>query len=272
MFERVDYVSLKHHSRTQVPEVFYRPKDRAEESDAAREKFFVPESDHLTLLNVFRQWKRNKYSSSWCTDHFIHSKALKKAREVRMQLVDIMKKNKMRHASSASRRDGEDIVREAVCSAYFYNSAKIKGIGEYANMLTGMPCHLHPSSALFGLGYTPDYVCYHELAMTTKEYMRCVTAVEAEWLAKLGPMFFSIKESYQTRMEKKKKEKKDRERMETEMRIEVEAKEAEVELEKLRTKRKGSKKSFNRILTPGLGGSARKKRPLSSMRRGLIGL
>ena len=102
---------------TQVPEVFYRPKDRAEESDAAREKFFVPESDHLTLLNVFRQWKRNKYSSSWCTDHFIHSKALKKAREVRMQLVDIMKKNKMRHASSASRRDGEDIVREAVCSA-----------------------------------------------------------------------------------------------------------------------------------------------------------
>jgi pre-mRNA-splicing factor ATP-dependent RNA helicase DHX38/PRP16 len=114
--------------------------------------------------------------------------------------------------------------------------------------------------------------------MTTKEYMRCVTAVEAEWLAKLGPMFFSIKESYQTRMEKKKKEKKDRERMETEMRIEVEAKEAEVELERLKSKRRGSKKSYNRIHTPGLGGGgissslSRKKRPLSSMRRGRIGL
>ncbi|KAK4423860.1 Pre-splicing factor ATP-dependent RNA helicase DEAH7 [Sesamum alatum] len=35
-----------------VPPVFFRPKDRIEESDAAREKFFVPESDHLTLLNV----------------------------------------------------------------------------------------------------------------------------------------------------------------------------------------------------------------------------
>jgi len=118
-------------SMLSVPEVFYRPKDRADESDAAREKFFVPESDHLTLLNVFRQWKRNKYSSTWCTNHFIHAKALKKAREVRMQLVDIMKKNKMRHASCATLRNGEDIVREAVCSAYFYNSAKIKGIGEY---------------------------------------------------------------------------------------------------------------------------------------------
>lgn len=30
-----------------------------------------------------------------------------------------------------------DTVRKAICSAYFYNSAKIKGIGEYVNMLTG---------------------------------------------------------------------------------------------------------------------------------------
>lgn len=39
-------------------------------------------------------------------------------------------------------------------------------------MLNGMPSHLHPSSALFGLGYTPDYVVYHELIMTSKEYVQ----------------------------------------------------------------------------------------------------
>ncbi len=48
----------------------------------------------------------------------------------------------------------------------------LQGIGEYVNMLNGMPCHLHPSSALYGLGYTPDYVTYHELIYTTKEYMQ----------------------------------------------------------------------------------------------------
>lgn len=48
----------------------------------------------------------------------------------------------------------------------------MKGIGEYLNARTGMPCHLHPSSALYGLGYTPDYVVYHELVMTSKEYMQ----------------------------------------------------------------------------------------------------
>lgn len=35
-----------------------------------------------------------------------------------------------------------------------------------------MPCFLHPSSALYGLGYTPDYITYHELVFTTKEYMQ----------------------------------------------------------------------------------------------------
>lgn len=38
-----------------------------------------------------------------------------------------------------------------------------------------MPCALHPSSSLSGLGYTPDYVTYHELIFTTKEYMTNVT-------------------------------------------------------------------------------------------------
>ena len=58
-----------------------------------------------------------------------------------------------------------------------------------------MPCFLHPSSALYGLGYTPDYIAYHELVYTSKEYMQCVTAVDPTWLAELGPIFFSVKVS-----------------------------------------------------------------------------
>ena len=39
-------------SMLSVPSIFYRPKDREQEADAAREKLFIPESDHLTLYNV----------------------------------------------------------------------------------------------------------------------------------------------------------------------------------------------------------------------------
>jgi hypothetical protein len=48
-------------SMLSVPSIFYRPKGREEEADAVREKFQVPESDHLTYLNVYNQWKSNKW-------------------------------------------------------------------------------------------------------------------------------------------------------------------------------------------------------------------
>ncbi|KAL1928269.1 hypothetical protein VTP01DRAFT_3185 [Rhizomucor pusillus] len=178
-------------SMLSVPSVFYRPKERQEESDAAREKFFVPESDHLTLLHVYMQWKANNYRDDWCTKHFIHSKAMRKAREVRSQLIDIMNTVNMPFVSCGS---DWDVIRKCICSAYFHQAARLKGIGEYVNCRTGMKCNLHPTSALFGAGFTPDYVVYHELVLTSKEYMQCVTAVDPYWLAELGPMFFSIRE------------------------------------------------------------------------------
>lgn len=188
-------------SMLSVPSIFYRPKGREEEADGVREKFQVPESDHLTFLNVYNQWKQNGYSSHWCNEHFIHIKAMRKVREVRQQLKDIMVQQKLEIKSCGT---DWDIVRKCICSAYFHQAARLKGIGEYVNCRTGMPCHLHPTSALFGLGNTPDYVVYHELVMTAREYMQCVTAVDGHWLAELGPMFFSLKETGKSGREKKK--------------------------------------------------------------------
>jgi len=175
-----------------VPGIFFRPKDRAEESDAAREKFQCPESDHLTFLNVYQQWVANGYSAKWCTEHFIHQKSMKKTREVRGQLEEIMTQQKLQINTCGT---DWDQVRKAICAGYFHNAAKQRGIGEYVNMRTKMPAHLHPTSALYGLGYMPDYIVYHEVMLTVKEYMSTVTAVDAYWLAELGPMFFSVSET-----------------------------------------------------------------------------
>jgi pre-mRNA-splicing factor ATP-dependent RNA helicase DHX38/PRP16 len=179
-------------SMLSVPSIFFRPKDRAEESDAAREKFFTPESDHLTMLNVYQQWTNNGFSAKWCGDHFVHQKSLKKVREVRGQLEEILQQQKITPTSCGT---DWDVIRKAICAGYFHNAGKLRGIGEYVNLRTRIPAQLHPTSALYGLGYTPDYVVYHEVMYTTKEYMNTVTAVEPYWLAELGPMFFSVKES-----------------------------------------------------------------------------
>lgn len=145
-------------SMLSVPNVFYRPKERQDESDAAREKFFVQESDHLTYLNVYNQWKSNGYSDRWCIQHFLHAKSLRRAKEVRDQLLDIMQKQKMEMVSSGS---DWDVIRKCICSGYYHQAAKVKGVGEYVNLRTSVTVQLHPTSALFGIGFLPDYVSYH---------------------------------------------------------------------------------------------------------------
>lgn len=260
-------------SMLSVPSVWYRPKDREEEADAVREKFFVPESDHLTMLNVYTQWKNNNYRNEWCNKHFIQGKGLKKGREVRAQLADIMKSQKIELVSCGQ---DWDVCRRSIAAAYFSQAARLKGIGEYVNARNGMPCHLHPSSALYGLGYTPDYVVYHELIMTSKEYMQCVTAVEPSWLAEFGPMFFTLKESHSSMLKSKAKRKEDKARMEAEMQAKRDAEEeleaaGRVREEHLRAKQR------SQIVTPGMRSSAgtpsvnsgsSSLRPGSSVRRG----
>merc|ERR1719230_2187394 len=112
-----------------------------------------------------------------------------------------------------------DIVRKAVCAGYFHNSGKLRGIGEYVNMRSSIPCHLHPTSALYGLGYTPDYVVYHEVMYTVKEYMQTVTAVEPYWLAELGPMFFNVKETGEDTHSKKQQAAEEQRQMEYQQKL-----------------------------------------------------
>lgn len=50
--------------------------------------------------------------------------------------------------------------------------------------------YIHPSSALFNR--QPEWVVYHELVLTTKEYMREVTTVDPKWLVEFAPAFFKM--------------------------------------------------------------------------------
>ena len=47
---------------------------------------------------------------------------------------------------------------------------------------------IHPSSALFHR--QPEWVVFHEVVQTTKEYMREVTTIDPKWLVEFAPAFF----------------------------------------------------------------------------------
>ena len=78
-----------------------------------------------------------------------------------------------------------------------------------------------------------------------------MTAVEPEWLAELGPMFFTIKESHSSRLEARAKQRADKLAMEGEMGTAAVARaKAEAEKEAKSTALRTAQRSA--IATPGL--------------------
>jgi ATP-dependent RNA helicase DHX8/PRP22 len=175
-----------------VNAVFYRPKEKQQQADQKKAKFNQPEGDHLTLLTVYNAWKQSKFSNPWCYDNFIQARSMRRAQDVRKQLVDILERHK--HPVFSAGRN-YNLVRRALCAGFFRNVARKDPQEGYKTVVEGTPCYIHPSSALFGK--SAEWVLYHELVMTGREYMREATIVEPKWLVEAAPRFFKVSDSTQ---------------------------------------------------------------------------
>lgn len=170
-----------------LPNVFYRPKEKQSQADQKKSKFHDPHGDHLTLLNVYNAWKNSGYSSPWCFENFIQARSMRRAKDVRDQLLKIMERYK--HSVTSCGRNTQK-VRQALCSGFFRNAARKDPQEGYKTLIEGTPVYLHPSSALFGK--QAEWVIYHTLVLTTKEYMHCTTSIEPKWLVDAAPTFFKV--------------------------------------------------------------------------------
>lgn len=184
-----------------VESVFFRPKEKQAQADQKKAKFHQPEGDHLTLLAVYEAWKNSKFSNPWCYDNFIQARAIRRAQDVRKQLLSILDRYKMDVVSCGRNFDK---VRRAIVAGYFANTAKKDPQEGYRTMVEGQPVYIHPSSALFNK--SPEWVLYHELLLTTKEYMRNIMTIEPKWLVELAPAFF--KKGDPTKLSKRKRSEK----------------------------------------------------------------
>mmetsp|Transcript_5125 Transcript_5125/g.10403 ORF Transcript_5125/g.10403 Transcript_5125/m.10403 type:complete len:1163 (-) Transcript_5125:1198-4686(-) len=181
-----------------VQSIFYRPRDRQAQADQKKAKFHQVEGDHVTLLTVYDAWKNTQFSKPWCFENFLQSRSLQRAQEIRKQLITIMDRHKLDIISA-----GRNIVkvRKAIVSGYFVHAAKKDPQEGYKTLVEGQPVYIHPSSSLFHV--QPEWVIYHEVVHTTKEYMREVLAIESKWLVELAPRFFKRGDPHQLSRRKK---------------------------------------------------------------------
>uniref|UniRef100_A0A7M6DPX2 RNA helicase n=2 Tax=Clytia hemisphaerica TaxID=252671 RepID=A0A7M6DPX2_9CNID len=177
--------------------IFYRPKDKIVHADNARKNFFRPGGDHLTLLNVYEQWVESGFSTQWCYENFIQFRSMRRARDVRDQLVGLMERVEIELTSSP-----HDAVapRKAITAGFFYHTAKFGQGGQYRTIKHQQSVMMHPNSSLFE--EQPRWVLYHELVFTSKEFMRSLIEIDNSWLLEVAPHYYKAKELEDTQNRK----------------------------------------------------------------------
>jgi pre-mRNA-splicing factor ATP-dependent RNA helicase DHX16 len=186
--------------------VFFRPKDKKMHADNAKKTFFRPGGDHLTLLNVYNTWAEFEYSQQWCTDNFIQIRSLRRAREVKEQLAGLLERVEVDVANeelSIYEDDQNTNIRKCIISGFFMNCARNHREEVYKTTKYNMSVRIHPSSMLHK--DQPECVVYHELVLTTQEYMRNVIEVEPAWMVEIAPHFYKAEDFISKNNNKKKR-------------------------------------------------------------------
>ncbi|KAM8742207.1 ATP-dependent RNA helicase DHX33 [Acanthopagrus schlegelii] len=171
-----------------VDTVLYNPPARREDVLAARKKFTSSEGDHITLLNIYRAFKKVSGNKEWCRENFVNSRNMGLVKDVQAQLKDICLKLNLKLESC-----GPDTgnVRHCLAHGMFVNAAELQPDGSYLALDTHQPVAIHPSSVLFQA--KPAYVVFNELLHTSRCYMRDLCLVDADWLLEAAPEYFGRK-------------------------------------------------------------------------------
>eukprot|EP00906_Rhabdomonas_costata_P005782 RCo008591 len=198
--------------------VFYMPKDKKVQAENARRNFFRGGGDHLALLNVWEEFEGSEYSTAWCYENFIQYRNMRRAREIRDQLTNMMERVDLK----LERTEDLDNIKKAIVAGYFFHTATLNKDGKsYRTIRSGSAnttVYLHPLSFLYrkpqrtdlpsagmsggpkplneegGQPPPPKWLVYHELVLTSKEYMRQALEIQPKWLIEVAPHYYKSKD------------------------------------------------------------------------------
>ncbi|CAI7569490.1 unnamed protein product [Penicillium glandicola] len=178
-----------------VPQVFVRPAAQRKRADEMKNLFAHPDGDHLTMLNVYHAYRSSEAQENpkqWCHDHFLSQRALQSADNVRSQLLRIMERQDLEMISTPFEdKKYYENIRRALCAGFFMQVAKkdTGGKSQYLTIKDNQNVLLHPSTVL---AHEAEWVLYNEFVLTTKNYIRTVTAVKPEWLLDIAPTYYDV--------------------------------------------------------------------------------
>jgi len=183
-----------------VQNPFVDPRGRAEAGarlDEAMAELGAKEGDHVTFARVYEEYAAIEAgpggadaAASWCGEHMLRARALRRATEIRRQLAGHLARYATEDEPIASCGEDPVALLRCVVAGFFCNAVRLHHDGVYRTVRDGRPVAIHPSSVLSRFGRPPTWMVYHDATVTSREYMREVSAIDPRWLLELAPHFY----------------------------------------------------------------------------------
>ncbi len=182
-------------------------EDRRANFDKKKTEFLDKYSDHMTLLNIYKEWEFNCFKEEWCKTNFLHYRALKQARNIKEQIAQYLSKVKfeecekyfnMKTIRSLVKDVDQDIdlddyqkinilIRMSLCQGFYMNSARKLPISNegssFLKISDGSVVQLDSNSSIAQKNIKPELVLFTELGgSNNKALMKQVSVIELKWI------------------------------------------------------------------------------------------
>ena len=176
-----------------------RPTERQADADAMHKIFEDPESDFITLLNIWNQYhdtlhieKTTAGLKRFCRKHFLSHKRMREWRDIHAQIWAILKESSAitpskKHPRAHSKEDEFPprylAVHRSILSGFLSNIAQKKEKNVY-KATKEREAMIFPGSSLFNRG--KQWLMAAEMVETSRLFARCAANITSGWIEDLG--------------------------------------------------------------------------------------
>ena len=177
-----------------LPDPRLRPLDKAADADRLQSVFEHPDSDFLTLLNIWQAMKNISPDLSdtsalkkFARDYFLSYNRLREWHFLHDQILEVLKEEKLGVQAGKkplSDADRYTAIHQCILSGFISHLAVQKEKNLY-QVARHQEARLWPGSALFKK--SPAWVVAAELVRTNQLYLRLLARVNPAWAEELAP-------------------------------------------------------------------------------------
>lgn len=160
-----------------------KPADKMPQADAKHAQFRHPESDFLTLLNLWNLYEEQKKHLSnsklrkFCQDNFLSYLRMREWYDSHAQIMQVVKGDLKLHPNTSPA--GYENIHRALLAGLLSNIGFRHEQHEYLGA-RGLKFYIFPGSGLHKL--KPKWIMAAEQVETSKVYARTVAKIEPEWI------------------------------------------------------------------------------------------